>query len=74
MGSYIFLIIGFCALLGFGIFNAFIAGSGKSFSSDPAAYQGQGLREEASQHAEDTAEKNRRLMETMRERMDRNKF
>jgi len=76
MGSNIFLIIGICAVLGFALFNSFVAGTAKTFSINPSssATQGKAIREEASEQATDTAEKNRRLMEKVREQRGRNKF
>ena len=54
--------------------STFIRVTSRPFSNDPAgqsAVQGESARQQASRMAEDTAERQRHMMETMKSRIDR---
>ena len=75
MLANIFLILGVALVIALVTFHGFVKNAGQGFSADPASssYQGQAIREEASQKAEDTADRNRRLIDNLKDRMNRNK-
>lgn len=76
MSYHTFVSISACIVLAIAIGNAFIKSTTSQFSKDPAktSYHGSSVREQASQKAEDTAERQRRMMDNLKDRMERNKF
>ena len=72
--SYLLLIVGAAILLGAFLFNGMVKGTGKIFSLGPSAsetYQGSSTREKSSEQAQETYDKNRRLMDDMKDKLDR---
>ncbi|MBF0387474.1 MAG: hypothetical protein HQL20_06420 [Candidatus Omnitrophica bacterium] len=67
--------IGVCIALAIAIGSAFIKLTSSQFTKSPAeqSFQGASVREQASQRAESTAERQRRMMENLKDRMERNK-
>lgn len=75
MNTPVFLAIVLAVILASVLGNAFMKATTKQFSntSTDTAFQGEAIRKEASQKADDTNERQRQMMENMKSRIDRNK-
>ncbi len=72
--SYLLLILGVAIILGACMYNGMLSGTGKLFSMGPSAneiYQGAETRDKSSEQARETYEKNRRLMDDMKDKLER---
>jgi hypothetical protein len=76
MNLYLFIGIIIAMLWVAGLFLGVVKGVTKGFEGTPniEATSGQDLREKSSQHAQDVNEKNRRLMDNVKSKMERGRF
>ncbi|MEI6437573.1 MAG: hypothetical protein WCO69_02345 [Candidatus Omnitrophota bacterium] len=73
MSYHTFVTVGVCIALAAALGSAFMKFTSHQFVNNPAesAYHGTSTREEASEKAENTAERQRRMMDDLKSRMER---
>ncbi len=75
MSYHTFVSIAVVIALAIALGSALVKTTSRQFAHDPAkpAYQGSSVREQSSERAENTAERQRRMMEDLKSRIERNK-
>ncbi|MBF0593540.1 MAG: hypothetical protein HQL22_01085 [Candidatus Omnitrophica bacterium] len=76
MGYHTAITISVFIILAAAIGNGIVKNASRHFADDPTvnAYQGDAIRQQVSEKTQETAERQRRMMENVKTRMERNKF